>query len=61
MQGVAEACDGAQAVRKAAQLNPDLVLLDIGLRVLNGIDAAVQIRMTSPRSKIVFLTQTKAV
>jgi len=57
LQIVAEACDGSQAVRIAAELQPDMVLLDIGMPVLNGIDAAEQIRRDSPQSKIVFLTQ----
>jgi len=55
LQIVAEACDGFQAVHKA-ELFPDLVLLDIGMPVLNGLDAADQVRRISPRSKIVFLT-----
>ena len=57
MQIVAEAHDGFQAVRRAAELNPDLVLLDIGMPVMNGLDAADQIQRISPQSKIVFLTQ----
>ena len=56
-QIVGEACDGFQGVRRAAGLNPDLVLLDIGMPVLNGLDAAEQIQRISPLSKIVFLTQ----
>jgi DNA-binding NarL/FixJ family response regulator len=54
---VAEACNGLQGVWRAAELNPDLVLLDIGMPVLNGFKAARQIRQVSPQSKIVFLTQ----
>ena len=57
LQILAEACDGFEAVRKAAELEPDLVLLDIGMPVLHGLDAADQIRRVSPRSRIVFLTQ----
>lgn len=49
--------NGVQAVEKAAELQPDLVLLDIGLPGLDGIEAARQIRGLSPRSKIVFVTQ----
>jgi DNA-binding NarL/FixJ family response regulator len=52
-----EACDGHQAVQQAAELRPDIILLDIGMPVLNGIAAAKQIRLASPVSKIVFLTQ----
>src|SRR5262252_7245192 len=57
MHVVAEACDGLQGVQRAAELHPDLVLLDIGMPVLNGLDAARQIHRTSPHSRIVFLTQ----
>ena len=42
---------------RAGELRPDLVLLDIGMPVLNGLDAAEEMRRSSPQSKIVFLTQ----
>jgi DNA-binding NarL/FixJ family response regulator len=58
-QIIAEASDGSEAVQKAAELKPDLILLDIGLPRLNGIEAARQIRQLSPSSKIVFLSLTK--
>jgi DNA-binding NarL/FixJ family response regulator len=54
---VGEASDGPEAVQKAAELKPDLILLDIGLPTLNGIKAARQIRKLVPESKIIFLTQ----
>ena len=54
-QIIAEVSDGSEAVQKAAELKPDLILLDIGLPRLNGIEAARQIRQLSPSSKIVFL------
>ena len=54
---IAVAADGLEAVQKARQLQPDLILLDIGLPGLNGIEAARQIRELSPNSKILFLTQ----
>jgi DNA-binding NarL/FixJ family response regulator len=54
---VSEACDGAEGVRKAAELQPDVILLDIGLPKLNGIEAARRIRQSSPHSHIVFVTQ----
>ena len=55
-QVICEVSDGLEAVQKAAKLKPDLILLDIGLPKLNGIDAARQVRQLSPNSKIVFLS-----
>lgn len=56
-QVIAEASDGSEAVQKVKELKPDLILLDIGLPKLNGIEAASRIRKLSPGSKIVFLSQ----
>ena len=56
-QVIAEAADGPEAIQKAEELKPDLIVLDIGLPKLNGIEAARQIRQLSPSSKIVFLSQ----
>jgi DNA-binding NarL/FixJ family response regulator len=50
------AADGLEAVRKAKEVRPDLILLDIGLPGMNGIEAARQIRKLVPQSKIIFLT-----
>ena len=50
------ASDGLEAVRKAAEVRPDLILLDINLPSLRGIEAARQIRELVPESKIIFLT-----
>ena len=55
-QVIAEASDGSEAVQKAEELKPDLIVLDIGLPKLNGIECARRIRQLSPRSKIVFLS-----
>jgi DNA-binding NarL/FixJ family response regulator len=57
LQIVAEISDGSEAVQKAKQLQPDLILLDIGLPTINGIEAARQIRKLSPGSKIIFISQ----
>jgi DNA-binding NarL/FixJ family response regulator len=57
LQVVGEASDGPEAVEKAVTLKPDLILLDIGLPTLNGIQAARQIRQLAPESQIIFLTQ----
>lgn len=56
-QVIAEASDGSEAVQKVEELKPDLILLDIGLPKLNGIEVASRIRQLSPTSKIVFLSQ----
>jgi len=57
LQIVCEVSDGLDAVRKAEELHPDLILLDVGLPSLNGIEAARQIRKLSHKSKILFVSQ----
>lgn len=54
---ICQAADGEEAVKKAEELRPDLVLLDIGLPNISGIEAARQIRIVSPQSRIIFLSQ----
>jgi DNA-binding NarL/FixJ family response regulator len=56
-QIVGIACDGVEAVLKADYLQPDLILLDIGLPKLDGIGAARHIRKIAPDSKILFMSQ----
>jgi len=58
---ICEVSDGLEAVQKAKELKPDLILLDIGLPKLNGIAAARQIRRFTPNSKILFLTQESSI
>ena len=50
------ASDGLEALQKAEELQPDLVLLDISLPKLSGIETARQIRKFNPKCKILFLT-----
>lgn len=57
LQVVGEASDGSEAVHKAEELQPDLIVLDIGLPTLNGIEVARRIRRLAPESKILFLSQ----
>ena len=53
----AEAADGLEAVRKAEEFQPDVVLMDIGLPKMNGIESARLIRKKVPRGRIVFLAE----
>jgi DNA-binding NarL/FixJ family response regulator len=57
LQIICKVSDGLEAVQKAAELQPDLILLDIGLPSLNGIEVARQIRKLSRNSKILFVSQ----
>ena len=59
-QIVCEVSDGSEAVQRAEELRPDLIVLDISLPKLDGIEAARRIRQVSPNSKIVFLTMNNA-
>ena len=57
LQVVGEASDGLEAVQKAEQLQPDLVVLDIGLPSLHGIEAARRILRCCSKSKILIVSQ----
>jgi CheY-like chemotaxis protein len=56
-QVIGEASDGLEAVQKAGELQPDLVLLDIGLPKLNGFQAAQQISTAAPCARLLFVSQ----
>jgi CheY-like chemotaxis protein len=60
VQIIAEVSDGREAVQKALQLQPDLILLDIGLPTLNGIGAARQIREHNPNATILFVSEQRS-
>ncbi len=60
-QVIGEASDGLEAIRKAEELQPDLIVLDIGLPALNGIEAGRRIRKLCPDCKILFLSQESSV
>lgn len=54
---IGEVSDGAEAVLKAEELQPELILLDVGLPTLDGIEAARRICQLCPNSQIVFVSQ----
>ena len=53
---VSDLADGLEAVQKAKELKPDLILLDISLPALNGLEVAKRIRRVAPDAKIIFLS-----
>ena len=57
---VGEAADGLEAVQKVQELQPDLVVLDIGLPKLNGIETAQRIRQCAPSTRILFFSQNRS-
>jgi len=54
---VAEAADGLEAIEKALKFRPDIILMDISMPKLGGLEATVEIRKTDPSIKILVLTQ----
>ena len=57
---VAEASNGREAVEKAAALSPQVVILDVGMPQLNGLDAATLIYKANPKTRILMLTMHAA-
>jgi DNA-binding NarL/FixJ family response regulator len=60
LQVIGEVSDGLEAVNKAEELQPDLILLDIGLPSLNGLEVARRIRKVSPASRILFVSENRS-
>lgn len=60
LQVVGKVSDGLEAVEKAQHLQPDLILSDIGLPKLNGIEAARRIREVSPDSRVLFVSESRS-
>jgi DNA-binding NarL/FixJ family response regulator len=56
-QIVGEASDGQEAVRLAVKSQPDVAVLDISMPVLNGVDAARELKKSSPKTKVILLTK----
>jgi len=60
LQVIGQFGDGPEAIQKTEELQPDLILLDISLPTLNGIEVARRIREISPTSKILFLSENRS-
>ena len=61
LQVVGEASDGSDAAEKGQQLLPDLVLLDLGLPNMSGVEVARQISKNPRKPKIIFVTENQSV
>src|SRR5262245_4151898 len=56
-QVIAEVSDGSEAVQRAQELRPDVILLDIGLPTVNGFEAARRIQQLIPSVRLLFVSQ----
>jgi DNA-binding NarL/FixJ family response regulator len=57
LQIIGEASDGLEALEKAKELQPDLILLDLGMPKLNGLETAKRLPLFAPNAKILFVSQ----
>jgi DNA-binding NarL/FixJ family response regulator len=60
LQVIGEFTDGPEAIQNAKELQPDLILLDVGPPTLNGIEAARHIRKVFPKTKILFVSENRS-
>ena len=56
-QVVSEASDGQEALRSVQSTQPDVAIIDISMPVLNGVDAARELKKSAPKTKVILLTQ----
>jgi len=56
-QVVCEAADGQETLRSVEKTQPDVAIIDIGMPILNGLDAARELRKSSPKTKVILLTR----
>jgi len=56
-QVVCEASDGQETLRSVEQTQPDVAIVDISMPILNGVDAARELKKSSPKTKVILLTQ----
>src|SRR6185437_3063862 len=56
-QIVAEVSDGQETLRSAEKTEPDVAVIDISMPILNGIDTARELKKSSPKTKVILLTQ----
>jgi two-component system, NarL family, response regulator NreC len=56
-QVVGEASDGNEAIRRVNAMHPDIAVMDISMPILNGVEVAREVRLSSPKTKSILLTQ----
>jgi two-component system, NarL family, response regulator NreC len=56
-QVVGEASDGSEAIRRVNAMHPDIAVMDISMPILNGVEVAREVRLSSPKTRSILLTQ----